>query len=97
MLEFSWLLEAFDEVLEPFGQAHERVNVAPEVKLDVAVVRLNRSLVLLNVVGDGDVGVEACAGTLADAHLCVVGSAVADRDAADVHRVVVGVGRRRAC
>ena len=51
----------------------------------------------MNVVGDGDVGVEACAGTLADAHLCVVGSAAADRDAADVHRVVVGVGRRRAC
>ena len=95
MLEFSWLLEAFDEVFEPLGEAHERVSVA-QVKFDVAVVRLNFSLVLLNVVGDGDVGVEACAGTLAYANLCVVGSAAADGDAADAHRVVVGVGCRCA-
>ena len=74
-----------------------RESAFAQVEFDVAVVRLNFRLVLLNVVGDGDVGVEACAGTLADAHLCVVGSAVADRDAADVYRVVVGVGRRRAC
>ena len=92
MMEFSWVLEVVEQVCD----AHEGVNFAP-INVDVVVVGLNGSLCCLDVVGDGDVGVEACAGTLADAHLCVVGSAVADRDAADAHRVVVGVGRRRAC
>ena len=92
MMEFSWVLEVVEQVCD----AHEGVNFAP-INVDVVVVRLNGSFWLLYVVGDGDVGVEACAGTLAYANLCVVGSAAADRDAADAHRVAVGVGCRCAC
>ena len=81
----------FETPVMPLPMIQAGIGLIKNTAIDI------RYMPMLDVVGDGDDGVEACAGTLAYANLCVVGSSAADRDAADAHRVVVGVGRRCAC